>query len=115
MSKKKRLAQRRAAAAKATEGKTETAPPKATPNATLVQTSPEPTIPITKLYPSGMYPEGQSMPHPTIDGEKRIIGSEELRALERLDSDLNDLRRAAEVHRQAHQIFVRQRRSCSYC
>jgi len=98
-SKKKRLAQqRRAAAAKATEAKTEAAPAKAT----LVQTSPEPTIPITKLYPSGKYPEGQVMPHPTIsDGEKRIR-SEELRALERLDCDrLNDLRRAAEVHRQA--------------
>jgi methionyl aminopeptidase len=117
-SKKKRLAKKRSADAKnasALDGSTAAAPEsrdqpssapvektKAAKSTRVVQTSPEPTIPIRKLYPSGDFPEGQIMPHP-IDGTARTT-NEEKRALERLDATrYNDLRRAAEVHRQVRQ------------
>ncbi|KTW31186.1 methionine aminopeptidase, type II [Pneumocystis jirovecii RU7] len=64
----------------------------------LKQTDP-PTVGITKLFPSGIYPEGEQMDY-KIDNLLRTT-SEEKRHLERsLQGDYNDLRRAAEVHRQ---------------
>eukprot|EP00760_Papus_ankaliazontas_P031156 PhM_4_TR5193/c2_g1_i2/m.46754/K01265/map; methionyl aminopeptidase len=66
------------------------------------QTSPEPTIPIHKLYPADAFPVGQIMQHP-IDGTQRETSAEK-RAMERLESvKYNELRRAAEVHRQVRQ------------
>ncbi|KAG5518286.1 hypothetical protein PMAC_003082 [Pneumocystis sp. 'macacae'] len=64
----------------------------------LKQTDP-PTIGITKLFSSGIYPEGEQMDY-KIDNLSRTT-SEEKRHLElSLQGDYNDLRRAAEVHRQ---------------
>ncbi|CCW62990.1 unnamed protein product [Phytomonas sp. EM1] len=64
------------------------------------QTWPEPTVPIRKQFPSGKYPLGEICDHP---GEINAFrhSSEEKRALERAtEQEVQDLRRAAEVHRQ---------------
>ncbi|KAJ3161450.1 Methionine aminopeptidase 2B [Geranomyces michiganensis] len=64
----------------------------------LKQTSP-PTIPISKLFPNGNYPEGQLEDY--RDDNAFRTTSEEKRYLERMENDqYTDLRRAAEVHRQ---------------
>lgn len=63
------------------------------------QTEP-PTLGLSKLFPSGIYPKGQDLPY--NDNLKRTT-DEETRAQERektQEQDYNDLRRAAEVHRQ---------------
>ncbi|GAB0091296.1 Methionine aminopeptidase 2 [Sergentomyia squamirostris] len=74
------------------------------------QTDP-PTIPIAKLYSDGNYPEGEIMHHPTPPDERSAkdrFTSEEKRALDRLHLDIyNDLRLAAEAHRQTRQHIVR--------
>lgn len=67
------------------------------------QTSP-PTIPISQLYPSAVYPTGQLLEYvPLIDISKRTTAAE-LRATTRPDLSnpcfLNTYRHAAEVHRQ---------------
>lgn len=67
------------------------------------QTSP-PTIPVSQIYPSAIYPTGQLLDYvPLIDISKRTTAAE-LRATTRPDlSDpdfLNTYRHAAEVHRQ---------------
>jgi methionyl aminopeptidase len=63
------------------------------------QTEP-PTVPVRLLYPSGQYPEGEIQPYHQDFNLNRIT-SEERRAADRMQNDmLNEVRRAAEVHRQ---------------
>ncbi|KAG0052976.1 Methionine aminopeptidase 2 [Gryganskiella cystojenkinii] len=63
-----------------------------------VQTEP-PTIPISVLFPSKIYPEGQICNYK--DDNLWRVTDEEKRALEKKNfDDYNDARRAAEVHRQ---------------
>ncbi|KAF9986901.1 Methionine aminopeptidase 2 [Modicella reniformis] len=70
-----------------------------------VQTDP-PTIPVSALYPSKIYPEGEVCEYKN-DNLWRTT-DEEKRALEKQNSDLyNDARRAAEVHRQVRQYARR--------
>ncbi|KAG1570362.1 hypothetical protein G6F50_005556 [Rhizopus delemar] len=62
------------------------------------QTEP-PTVPVSKIYTNKVYPVGEC--HDYIDDNLWRTTSEEKRAEERLkEEDYNDLRRAAEVHRQ---------------
>ncbi|KAI9314113.1 peptidase M24, structural domain-containing protein [Dichotomocladium elegans] len=62
------------------------------------QTEP-PTIPVSQIYTNKVYPEGET--HEYLDDNHYRTTSEEKRAEERLKADdYNDLRRAAEVHRQ---------------
>lgn len=70
------------------------------------QTEP-PTLGLSKLFPSGVYPHGQELAY--NDNLKRTT-EEEARAVERektREGDYNDLRRAAEVHRQVRQFARR--------
>uniref|UniRef100_T1IT38 Methionine aminopeptidase 2 n=1 Tax=Strigamia maritima TaxID=126957 RepID=T1IT38_STRMM len=73
------------------------------------QTTP-PTIPISELFPEGNFPEGEIMEYPTVaDGRtaKDRFTSEEKRAMDRLQSDIyNDVRQAAEAHRQTRQYML---------
>jgi methionyl aminopeptidase len=58
-----------------------------------------PRTPVSKLFPSGIYPEGEL--HGYKDDNTYRITSEEKRSLERLQFDeYNGVRKAAEVHRQ---------------
>lgn len=64
-----------------------------------VQTNP-PTVPISKFFTNGIYPEGELSDY--VYGEENLKRStdEEKRHLDRLEFDhYNDLRHAAEVHR----------------
>lgn len=62
------------------------------------QTHP-PSIPVSKLFPSGSFPVGEIQSHPGEFNSTRET-SEERRHVERLSSDLYDsVREAAEVHR----------------
>ncbi|KAF9196355.1 Methionine aminopeptidase 2 [Haplosporangium sp. Z 11] len=70
-----------------------------------VQTEP-PTIPISVLFPSKIYPEGELCDYK--DDNLWRVTNEEKRALERQNFDqYNDARRAAEVHRQVRQYARR--------
>lgn len=75
------------------------------------QTEP-PTVPVSKLFPDGIYPEGEIQEyrdqyalskcpiHSSCSNNQRIT-NEEKRAIERLNADMyNEVRRASEVHRQ---------------
>ncbi|TPX33566.1 hypothetical protein SmJEL517_g03548 [Synchytrium microbalum] len=63
-----------------------------------IQTEP-PTIPVSILFPNHVYPEGQICEY--LNENSYRTTSEEKRHLERLQADdYNDIRRAAEVHRQ---------------
>ncbi|KFM23269.1 Methionine aminopeptidase 2B [Auxenochlorella protothecoides] len=63
------------------------------------QTDP-PSIPVRLLFPSGVYPEGEWQSYKEDQLWRET--SEEKRALERLEKDvINEVRQAAEVHRQA--------------
>ncbi|KAJ3048996.1 Methionine aminopeptidase 2 [Rhizophlyctis rosea] len=65
------------------------------------QTSP-PTIPVSRFFPNNIYPEGELCDYK--DDNTYRTTSEEHRYSERLLFDhYNDLRRAAEVHRQVRQ------------
>ncbi|KAK9448430.1 peptidase M24, structural domain-containing protein [Limtongia smithiae] len=87
--KKKKSAAAKAAAAAAGAGA----------NGGLVQTDP-PTIGISKFYPNGIYPAGQTMEY--LDQNNYRTTNEEKRYMERMSDDAyNDLRKAAEVHRRA--------------
>lgn len=72
------------------------------------QTKP-PTIPIAELYPDGNFPEGQIMEHGPAEGidertAKERFSSEEQRCLDRmLQYVYQDIRQAAEAHRQTRQ------------
>lgn len=73
------------------------------------QTDP-PTIPIAQLYPDGNFPEGEIMKHPPVDDTtaKDRFTSEEKKALDRAHLDIyNELRQAAEAHRQTRQHIQR--------
>ncbi|XP_038054288.1 methionine aminopeptidase 2-like [Patiria miniata] len=66
------------------------------------QTDP-PTIPVSQLFPDGVFPEGQIMEHPEVDGRTAAwrMTSEEKKALNMAHNDVhNELRQAAEAHRQ---------------
>ncbi|CAD7085474.1 unnamed protein product [Hermetia illucens] len=71
------------------------------------QTNP-PSIPIAELFPEGNFPEGEIMNHPAVDDRtaKDRFTSEEKRALDRMHGDIyNELRHAAEAHRQTRQYM----------
>jgi len=73
-----------------------------------VQTVP-PTVAIKDLFPSGNFPEGQIMEHPVAQSDttaKNRFTSEEARAMDRLQLDMyNEIRQAAEAHRQTRQYI----------
>jgi len=75
-----------------------------------VQTDP-PTVPVKDLFPSGQFPEGQIMDHPIAQSDttaKNRFNSEEARAIDRLQLDMyNEIRQAAEAHRQTRQHIQR--------
>ena len=69
-----------------------------------------PTVPISDLYPSGQFPVGQIMEYAdvTVDGRtaKERFGTEEKRAMDRMQIDMyNEVRQAAEAHRQTRYII----------
>ncbi|KAL5279295.1 METAP2 family protein [Megaselia abdita] len=75
-----------------------------------VQTDP-PTKPISQLFPDGNFPEGEIVQYPVVkDKDDRTaqdrFTSEEKRALDRMHNDIyNELRQAAEAHRQTRQYM----------
>lgn len=75
-----------------------------------VQTDP-PSIPVSELFADGVFPEGEIMDYPpTKDGRtaKDRFTSEEKRALDLMHNDIyNELRQAAEAHRQTRQHMQR--------
>ncbi|TRM66130.1 methionine aminopeptidase 2-like protein [Schizophyllum amplum] len=69
-----------------------------------------PRVGLSKLFPSGVYPEGELQPYK--DDNSYRTTSEEKRYLERItcedpDTTYQNIRRAAEVHRQARQYAQR--------
>ena len=72
------------------------------------QTNP-PTVPISQLFPSGQFPQGQILDHPIAANDataKTRFSSEESRALDRIQLDMyNEVRQAAEAHRQTRQYI----------
>eukprot|EP00088_Acartia_fossae_P062271 TRINITY_DN750_c0_g1_i1.p1 TRINITY_DN750_c0_g1~~TRINITY_DN750_c0_g1_i1.p1 ORF type:complete len:470 (-),score=123.09 TRINITY_DN750_c0_g1_i1:594-2003(-) len=77
---------------------------------TKTQTEP-PTVPICELFPDGNFPVGQIMEHPIANDDakaKNRFNSEEARAIDRLQLDMyNEIRQAAEAHRQTRQYIQR--------
>lgn len=68
----------------------------------LKQTLP-PTVPVARFYPDGVFPEGQVVEYK--DDNLWRTTSEEKRELERLEADIyNDVRQAAEVHREVSDL-----------
>ncbi|XP_045474577.1 methionine aminopeptidase 2 [Harmonia axyridis] len=71
-----------------------------------VQTDP-PSIPIVDLFPDKVFPEGQIMEHPVKNDDRTAkdrFTSEEKKALDRMHyDDYNEIRLAAEAHRQTRQ------------
>ena len=88
---------------------------KSTTSTTSLQQTDPPSIPITQLYPNGQYPIGEIQEYKNeyavfffysrvsfilLWRNTRRVTEEEIRAREQLmEQDLQDLRRAAEVHR----------------
>ncbi|ESL08400.1 methionine aminopeptidase 2 [Trypanosoma rangeli SC58] len=74
------------------------------------QTWPEPTVPVCKQFSNGNFPPGEICEHPGEVNAYRY-SSEEKRALERAtDHEVQELRHAAEVHRQVRryaQSFIK--------
>ncbi|XP_075149743.1 methionyl aminopeptidase und [Haematobia irritans] len=77
------------------------------------QTDP-PSVPISELFPDGNFPEGEIMKHPVpkdwSDDRTAVdrFTSEEKRALDRMHNDIyQELRQAAEAHRQTRQYMQR--------
>jgi len=72
------------------------------------QTSP-PSVPISQLFPTGQFPEGQLLDHPIAANDataRARFSSEEARALDRIQVDMyNEVRQAAEAHRQTRQYI----------
>ncbi|CAO1625316.1 unnamed protein product [Sympodiomycopsis kandeliae] len=75
----------------------------------LKQTEPEPTIGLSKIWPKGDYPEGETVPYDTSkfseDTNRKRTTDEEIRERERLlqegeGNSYAHIRKAAEVHRQ---------------
>merc|ERR1711963_761813 len=79
------------------------------------QTDP-PSVPISELFPNGNFPEGQIMEHPIANDDskaKQRFGSEEARALDRAQLDMyNEIRQAAEAHRQTRQHIQKWAKPC---
>ena len=76
-----------------------------------VQTNP-PSVAILDLFPDGQFPEGQIMEYPDVwkDGRtaKERFGTEERKALDKAQLDMyNEVRQAAEAHRQTRQHIQR--------
>ena len=72
----------------------------------MQQTEP-PTIGLSKLFPKGVFPEGEIVEYK--DDNTARITNEEKRHLEKLaqedpDTTYQNIRRAAEVHRQVRQV-----------
>lgn len=67
------------------------------------QTTP-PTVPVKYLFPSGVFPEGERQSY--NDDQRWRETNEEKRHMERIESDMiNDIRQAAEVHRQVRKYM----------
>ncbi|XP_055541744.1 methionine aminopeptidase 2 [Wyeomyia smithii] len=65
-----------------------------------------PTVPITEQFKNSKYPEGEIMQYPDATTAKDRFTSEEKRALDRMHLDIyNELRLAAEAHRQTRQYM----------
>lgn len=70
------------------------------------QTKP-PTVPVSKLFPSGDFPKGEIMNYPGEFNTFRVT-SEEKRAADRMQESMyNEVREAAEVHRQTR-AYIRE-------
>lgn len=66
----------------------------------------KPTVPIAEQFKDGKYPEGEIMQYPDATTAKDRFTSEEKRALDRMHLDIyNELRHAAEAHRQTRQYM----------
>ncbi|KAL0480962.1 methionine aminopeptidase [Acrasis kona] len=63
------------------------------------QTAPEPTVPVSVLFPNRNFPEGQICDYTTSRRNDKEAQSRE----EEFEKELVDARKAAEVHRQARQ------------
>lgn len=72
------------------------------------QTNP-PTIPIIELFKDGKYPEGEIQKYPVDERTaKDRFTNEEKKAIDAAHSDLyNEVRLAAEAHRETRQYMVR--------
>eukprot|EP00271_Cylindrocystis_brebissonii_P018172 TRINITY_DN5030_c0_g5_i1.p1 TRINITY_DN5030_c0_g5~~TRINITY_DN5030_c0_g5_i1.p1 ORF type:complete len:476 (+),score=115.94 TRINITY_DN5030_c0_g5_i1:150-1577(+) len=71
--------------------------------AALSQTDP-PSIPVADLFPSGIFPKGEEQDYK--DDNLWRVKSEELREQERIEHPIyNDMRQAAEVHRQVRKYI----------
>ncbi|XP_013099849.2 uncharacterized protein LOC106082078 [Stomoxys calcitrans] len=74
------------------------------------QTEP-PSVAIAELFPDGNFPEGEIMKHPQCPDDSKAIDrftNEEKRALDRMHNDIyQELRHAAEAHRQTRQYMQR--------
>lgn len=66
---------------------------------TLKQTSP-PSIPVSKLFPTHVYPKGQEMEYTQNDNLLRFTSAEKRQLDSMFEQEYNDIRKAAEVHRQ---------------
>lgn len=65
-----------------------------------------PSVPIVEQFKDGKYPEGEIMQYPDATTAKDRFTSEEKRALDRMHLDIyNELRLAAEAHRQTRQYM----------
>jgi len=75
-----------------------------------IQTDP-PSVPVSELFPDGNFPIGQILDHPISNDDskaKNRFNSEEARAIDRLQIDMyNEIRQAAEAHRQTRQHIQR--------
>ncbi|KYR00174.1 methionine aminopeptidase 2 [Tieghemostelium lacteum] len=105
--KKKKNKKKKTGAATTTAAATTTtttdSKPTTTPGAPLVQTNP-PTIPISKLFPSGEYPLGEICEYKNENSYRTT--SEEKKLIEKMNSTIyQDVRRAAECHRQVRKYM----------
>uniref|UniRef100_A0A182TAP4 Peptidase_M24 domain-containing protein n=1 Tax=Anopheles maculatus TaxID=74869 RepID=A0A182TAP4_9DIPT len=65
-----------------------------------------PSVPISEQFADGKFPEGQIMQYPDSTTAKDRFTNEEKRALDRMHLDIyNELRQAAEAHRQTRQYI----------
>lgn len=65
-----------------------------------------PSVPIAEQFKDGKFPEGEIMQYPDSTTAKDRFTSEEKRALDRMHLDIyNELRHAAEAHRQTRQYM----------
>ena len=76
----------------------------------LKQTDP-PSLPVSQLFPDGNFPIGEIMDHHIAKDDRKAadrFSSEESRAIDRAQIDMyNEIRQAAEAHRQTRQHIQR--------